>query len=394
MDINYDNELKNDFHRKELRLKEALRAAGADACLLTATVNLYYLTGNVFSGYAYFPAEGEPHYFIKRPVGLTGERIHAIRKPEQMPEFFAEAGLTMPKTLFLEADELTYNEYCRLKTLFDPKETGNATALLRSLRAIKTPWEIAQVRQAARAHEATYREIPACFRPGMTDLEFQFEIEKRMRRNGSFGLFRAFGANMDIFMGSILAGKNAETPSAFDFALGGAGMHPSVPLGANGTPLKEGTAVMVDMAGNYTAYMTDMTRVFSVGKLPDIAYKAHQVALDIQQEIQETAGPGTPCADLYRLAAQRAERAGLAGNFMGTKQQARFVGHGVGLQINELPVLAPRSREVLQPGMVFALEPKFVLPQTGAVGIENTFLVTDRGVEKITQSEESIQPLY
>lgn len=393
MDTTIDNELKNDLHQKELRLQKALRTAGADGCVLTATVNLYYMTGQVFSGYAYFPAEGEPHYFVKRPTGLPGESIHFIRKPEQIPELFAEAGLKRPENLFLEADELTYNEYCRLKQLFAPKETGNATTLMRSLRAIKTPWEIGQTRQAARVHEAVYREIPACFRPGMTDLELQFEIEKRMRRNGSFGLFRAFGANMDIFMGSILAGANAETPSAFDFALGGAGMHPSVPLGANGTPLTNGTAVMIDMAGNYTAYMTDMTRVFSVGKLPGAAYKAHQVALDIQQEILETAGPGTRCADLYRLAAGRAEKAGLTGNFMGTKQQAKFIGHGVGLQINELPVLAPRSQETLQPGMVFALEPKFVIPGTGAVGIENTFLVTDRGLEKITQSEESIRPL-
>lgn len=386
-----DPELKNDLQRKGARIREALQTAGADGCLLSSGVNLYYTTGTIFSGYAYFPAEGEPHFFIKRPSGLPGERIHPIRKPEQMPECFAEAGLKLPRKLFLEADELPYNEYVRLHALFHPAETGNATALMRTLRAVKTPWEIDQIRRSARAHEATYREIPACYRPRITDLELQFEIERHMRRNGSFGLFRAFGSNMDIFMGSILAGENAETPSAFDFALGGAGMHPSVPLGANGTVLKAGMSVMIDMAGNYTAYMTDMTRVFSVGRLSGEAYRAHRVALDIQQEIQDTAAPGTPCAELYRLAAERAEKAGLSSCFMGTKQQAKFVGHGVGIQINELPVLAPRSKETLQPGMVFALEPKFVIPGTGAVGIENTFLVTDRGLEKITRSDESIR---
>ncbi len=96
----------------------------------------------------------------------------------------------------------------------------------------------------------------------MTDLEFQYEIEKRMRKNGSLGLFRAFGANMDIFMGSILAGDNAECPSPFDFALGGEGINSSCPLGANGTPLTDGTAIMVDMAGNYTAYITDRPAYF------------------------------------------------------------------------------------------------------------------------------------
>lgn len=379
-----------DLHLKWQRIRQAMQQAHADGCLLTVDVNLYYVTGTVFSGYVYFPAEGEPHFFIKRPVGVEGERIHYIRKPEQMPEIFASACLPMPRKLLLEGDELPYNEYVRLLSVFNPAETGNATSMLRALRAVKTPWEIGQIRQAARAHEATYRTIPECFRPGMTDLQLQYEIEKRMRENGSFGLFRAFGANMDIFMGSILAGDNAQTPSAFDFALGGAGMHPSVPLGANGTQLKEGTAVMIDMAGNYTAYMTDMTRVYSVGKLSETAYKAHHTALTIQAEIEHAARPGVCCADVYAIAARITAEEKLSDYFMGTTQQAKFVGHGVGIQINELPVFTPRSKEVLEPGMVFALEPKFVIPGTGAVGIENTFLVTDNGIEKITQFEEEI----
>ena len=179
---------------------------------------------------------------------------------------------------------------------------------------------------------------------------------------------------MDIYMGSILAGENAETPSPFDFALGGGGIDASCPLGANGTLLKEGTAIMVDMAGNYTAYMTDMTRVFSVGRLTEEAYRAHQVALTIQQEVENATRPGTACSDLYNIAANIAKKEGLSANFMGTEQQAKFVGHGIGIQINELPVLTPRSKEELLPNMVFALEPKFVIPGVGAVGIENSFL--------------------
>lgn len=195
---------------------------------------------------------------------------------------------------------------------------------------------------------------------------------------------------MDIYMGSILAGENAECPSPFDFALGGEGMDSSCPLEANGTVLKDGTAIMVDMAGNYTAYLTDMTRVFSVGKLSGFAYKAHQTALAIQQEIESIAKPGTSCADLYNIAAEMAQKEGLASYFMGTKQQAKFVGHGIDIQINELPVLTPRSKETLQPNMVFALEPKFVIPEIGAVGIENSYLVTETGIEKLTLFKEDI----
>lgn len=387
-------ELINDLKLKWTRMQQGMKEMQADGCLLTVDVNLYYTTGRIYSGYFYLPVEGEPWFFVKRPNSFSGSHIQYIRKPEQMAEQFAECGIPLPEKLLLEADELTYNDYVRLKAIFNPKETANATTFMRALREIKTPYEISLFRISAEKHAAVYAEIPECFRPGMTDLELQYEIEKRMRVHGSLGLFRAFGANMDIFMGSILAGANAETPSPFDFALGGGGMDPSCPLGANGTVLKEGTAIMVDMAGNYTAYMTDMTRVFSVGKLPEAAYHAHQTALHIQNEIEMKVKPGTVCSELYAIAIGIAEKEGLSPYFMGTEQQAKFVGHGIGIQINELPVLTPRSKEQLQPNMVFALEPKFVIPEVGAVGIENSFLVTENGLEKLTHFPEDIIELH
>lgn len=382
--------LIHDYQMKWMRIQKVMQEKGADGFLLSNGINLFYTTGRMYNGYFYLPAEGKPYFFIKRPNGIEGEHVIYLRKPEQLPDLFRENNLLMPEKLLLEADELSYSDYIRLQNIFQPKECMNATAILRQIRRVKTPWEIEQTRLCARRHEAVYREIPSCFKLGMTDLDFQFEIENRMRKHGSLGLFRAFGPNMDIYMGSILTGSNAETPSPFDFALGGGGMDASCPLGANGTPLKEGMAIMVDMAGNYTPYMTDMTRVFSVGKLTDKAYHAHEVSRRIHQEIEVAVRPGVACADLYQLALRIVEEEGLTAYFMGTKQQAKFVGHGVGLQINELPVLTPRSKEILEENMIFALEPKFVLPEIGAVGVENTYLVTAQGCEKLTLSPEEI----
>jgi len=147
---------------------------------------------------------------------------------------------------------------------------------------------------------------------------------------------------------------------------------------------------MVDMAGNYTPWMTDMTRVFSMGKTSELAYKAHEVSREIHAKIESIVKPGTACADLYNIAMDIVKNNDLEAYFMGTVQQAKFIGHGVGLEINEPPVLTPRSKEVLEPNIVFALEPKFVIPQVGAVGNENTLLVTETGVEKITVFEENI----
>ena len=385
--------MENELELKWRRIQQAMRQEEADGCLLTMNMNLYYVSGQVFNGYFYLPAEGRPYWFVKRLTIPETNQVHVIRKPEQIPDFFRDLNLAMPRKLLLEADELSYNEYIRLQHVFRAEATGNASALIRHIRMIKTPWEIEQMRISARKHEAVYREIPACYRPGMRDIELQIEIEKRMRVHGSLGYFRAFGSNMDIFMGSLLAGENAGEPSPFDFALGGAGMHASGPLGANGTLLREGTTVMADMSGNYTAYQTDMTRVFSIGKLPDRAYRVHRVALEIQARMERTAKPGVPCAELYRDALAMAGQEGLEDCFMGTRFQAKFVGHGVGLEINELPVLTTRSKDILQPGMTFAFEPKFVLAGIGAVGIENTFLGTDSGVEKMTLLDENITEL-
>ena len=385
--------MENELELKWRRIQQAMRQEEADGCLLTMNMNLYYVSGQVFNGYFYLPAEGRPYWFVKRLTVPETNQVHVIRKPEQIPELFRDLNLAMPRKLLLEADELSYNEYIRLQHVFRAEATGNASALIRHIRMIKTPWEIEQMRISARKHEAVYREIPAGYRPGMRDIELQIEIEKRMRVHGSLGYFRAFGSNMDIFMGSLLAGENAGEPSPFDFALGGAGLHASGPVGANGTLLREGTTVMADMSGNYTAYQTDMTRVFSIGKLPDRAYRVHRVALEIQARMERTAKPGVPCAELYRDALAMAGQEGLEDCFMGTRFQAKFVGHGVGLEINELPVLTTRSKDILQPGMTFAFEPKFVLAGIGAVGIENTFLVTDSGVEKMTLLDENITEL-
>ena len=223
--------MENELELKWRRIQQAMRQEEADGCLLTMNMNLYYVSGQVFNGYFYLPAEGRPYWFVKRLTIPETNQVHVIRKPEQIPDFFRDLNLAMPRKLLLEADELSYNEYIRLQHVFRAEATGNASALIRHIRMIKTPWEIEQMRISARKHEAVYREIPACYRPGMRDIELQIEIEKRMRVHGSLGYFRAFGSNMDIFVGSLLAGENAGEPSPFDFALGGTGMHASGPLG-------------------------------------------------------------------------------------------------------------------------------------------------------------------
>jgi len=381
---------QDDLNIRLMRLQQMLIEAGGDAALISTDVNIYYLTGTLFAGCIFLPAEGKPIWFVQRPSGLTGEHAIYIRKTEDIPAALKERNVPLPETLFLETDQITHNEFLRFETAFHPLKIENMTILLRKARMIKTPWEIEQFRFSAKKHAEVFREIPALFQKGMTEIEFQIEIERVMRKNGSIGYFRTFGANMKVFMASLLSGKNADVPSPIDFALGGRGIHPILPIGASDNLIVEGSAIMIDFAGNFTAYQSDMTRVFSFGKLPAIAYRAHQVSIDMHCRFMEEAKPGTACSDIYNLALDTAGKSGFSANFMGFSQQAKFVGHGIGLEINEPPVLMNRSGDFLQQGMVIAFEPKFVLPDIGAVGIENTYLVTESGVEQLTIGEEEI----
>ena len=389
----YNDEIRPELHRRWDNLRSALAEQGGDALLVTTNVNLFYVSGRVFSGMAYLTPRSEPLFFVRRPTGLSGEGVIYIRKPEEIPERLAERGLPSPRTLLLESDSVSYSEYLRYTKIFRPTQVENGTRLLRDARSIKSPYEIAKLKESGRLHAELYRQIPSLYRPGMTDIELSAAIEYRSRMLGSLGIFRIFGQSMEIFVGSLLAGDNADTPSPYDFALGGAGLDNSLPVGSDGTRLSEGMSVMVDMGGNFTGYMTDMTRVFSVGRLPELAYRAHETALEIERAVIAAAAPGTPVAELYDRAVRIASQAGLSDYFMGHRQQAGFIGHGIGIEINESPVLAPRSKDILRPGMVFALEPKFVIPSVGAVGIENSFVVTDTGSEPLTVLDEAIVQL-
>lgn len=375
------------------KIRVLMAQQNIDAALITCNVNLIYTYGCVVSGYLYLPLHSPALLFIKRPNNITGEHVFPIRKPEQIIDLLKEKGLPLPQKLMLEGDEISYTEYNRLAAIFPEAEVVNGTPLIRQARSVKTPVEVELFRRSGLLHAKAYEQIPTVYRPGMTDIEFSIEIERLMRLQGNLGIFRVFGQSMEIFMGSVLTGDNAAVPSPYDFALGGEGLDPALPGGANKTPLREGQSVMVDLGGNFNGYMGDMSRVFSVGKLSEEAYTAHRVCLEIQKEVSLMAQPGAVCEDLYNKAIEIVTKAGFADKFMGIGQQAKFIGHGIGLEINEAPVLAPRIKQELEPGMVFALEPKIIIPGVGPVGIENSWIVTQEGVEKLTLCEEEIVEL-
>ncbi len=378
-----ENNLQNDLLLRIMKLQNRMAHNNMGGLLLSSNVNLFYLSGKIFMGYIWLPVEGEPWFFVRRPVNLEGSNVCSIRKPEDIIPLLAEHNVRVEGPVMLEGDMLTYNEWNRLAALFGSAEVQNGSTLLREARSIKTPYEISMLMESARRQSDVYRTIPSIFRPGMTDNQLSIELERAMRLAGNLGLFRVSGPSMEVFMGSLLTGDNASAPSAYDFALGGEGIHPSIPIGQNGSPLNPGQSVMIDLNGNFTGYIADLTRTFSVGSLPKEALDAHKVAMEIEDQLARLGKPGVTGEELYEAALRLAAAHNLSDKFMGLTQQAKFVGHGVGLEINELPVLGVRSRIPLEPGMAIAIEPKFVFPGIGAVGLEDTYIVGGKGMECI-----------
>ena len=377
----------DEFELRLSKIRSEMEATSTEALLLTDNANIYYLTGRVFAGYAYIPLKGMPIFFVKRPVELEGDGIVYIRKPE---EITASIGMSAPSNIALELDVLPYSMASRLIPVFPGAEIRNASPLMRTVRAVKTPLAMDMLRQSGAKHTRVYRRIPGLFQEGMSDYDLQVSIEHLSRLQGCLGQFRISGDTMELYMGNVLAGRNADAPSPYDFAMGGAGMDPSLPVGANGTLITPGTTVMVDINGNYNGYMTDMTRVFALGDLEPLAERAHKCSIDIHHALCDMMRPGTPAKALWEKAEQIVTEADLKPYYMGHRQHAGFIGHGVGIEINELPVIAPRSRDIIQEGNVIALEPKFVIPHVGAVGIENTYIVHSDRVECITLAPEEI----
>jgi HAD superfamily hydrolase (TIGR01549 family) len=380
-----------DLTDKLDRIFAHMQQLGFDSLVVSDNANKYYLTGRVFAGYLYLTAADKGlTAFVLRNLPLTGDRVFNVRKPEQMLEVIEREKLPLPGNTAFELSQTSWATVQRLAAALGVEKFGNADTVLMQARSVKTPFEIKLIEECGMKHDRVYSRIPGLYRNGMTDIELQIEIERLTRLEGSIGIMRTVGDDLEINMGNVLTGENADCPSPYDFAMGGAGANQALPVGGDGTIIRRGTSVMVDTNGVFNGYMTDMTRTFALGKLPELAMKAHQLSIDICKEIARLGVPGAECKELYNHAEKMSEEAGMQEYFMGHRSQAGFIGHGMGVAVNEQPVLAPRSKSVLTVGNVIALEPKFVIPQVGAVGIENTYVVTENGMRCLTHSPEEI----
>ena len=195
--------------------------------------------------------------------------------------------------------------------------------------------------------------------------------------------------NQECFYGLVLSGDSGCVSNYMDAPLGGMGPCPAAPRGASEKKIKKGEPVILDMVSAYNGYVVDCTRTFSIGKLETKLQNAMDVSLMIQEAVVDGFKSGANLRDLYDTAVSMAHKSSLGDFFMGCgKEKARFIGHGVGLELDELPVIAEGFDFILGENMTLAIEPKILFPSIGAVGVENTWASKKDGAEKITDLED------
>jgi Xaa-Pro aminopeptidase len=366
--------------------RETLGASGLDGALVLAGVDLYYLAGTRQSGALWVPARGEPALLVRRSLARARSES-AVRDVRPFPpsrELAAVTGARGRVGTTLDVVPAATLDWWR-RQLPAVAEWADVSGPLRAQRSVKSSAEIAILREGARRLSGVLGEVPSFLRPGMREIDLSAEIEHRLRRAGNEGSPRLRTFNAELFVGLAVAGAGAAVPGFFDGPVAGSGLHPAYPLGASERPIGRDEPVLVDFTAVFGGYVVDMTRMAVCGALaPDLA-RALEVARDIQAEVAAALRPGAVPEDLWSRALAMAGEAGLGDCFMGPPgDQARFVGHGVGLELDEPPVLAPGSRVPLRAGQTVAVEPKFVFPGRGAVGIENTWVVTESGGERLT----------
>ncbi len=386
---------RGEIEHRIAGFQAALRSDGLDGAIVVQEVDLFYLSGTAQSAHLIVPAQGEPALYVRKTLERARsetplERVEPLHSLRDLPGALAACGLTGGR-LGLELDVLPAALYLGYERRLEGFELADCSGALRRLRAVKSTLEVANVLAAAEMLSHVTEWMARHARPGITEIELAAELERELRLAGHQGLIRFRGFNQELFYGSVLAGPSAAVPGATETPIVGPGPNVAVSKGASRRPIERGEPIVVDLVGSHEGYLADQTRTFSLGRLERRFEEAYEAAREVLHRVAAAARPGVTGASLYEAAHDLArEREG----FMGAgDERVSFVGHGFGLEIDELPLLARGWEEPLESGMVFALEPKLLFPGEGAVGIENSYLVVEEGVERLTSAPEDLVEL-
>jgi Xaa-Pro dipeptidase len=385
---------------KEIRerikaLQGLLREHHIDGALILQRVALYYFTGTEQDAHLWIPVARGPLLMVRKSLDRALretplEKVVPLPSYSQLPEYLEEHEGALPQKIGLELDVLPVNMFRAYQKAFPGTSLVDIAPLVRQVRTVKSPHEISLIQKAAEIGDRLYDRIPEFLEEAKTEMALAMKAEAFYRGQGHPGLVRMRSFNAETVYGHIMAGPSLAVPSWNAGPTGGPGLGPYASQGSSRAKIAPRTPLLVDYVSCVEGYISDQTRIFSKGRLPEKFYRAHQVMLEVQDALADKARPGALAGDLYAAAIKIVERAGLSEGFMGHPQPVPFVGHGIGLELDEWPVIGRNSGHILRNGHVIALEPKVIFPGQGAAGIENTFVVRDHGMEKLNRFPDEI----
>lgn len=382
---------KSEIDARIQAFQGTLAQLGLDGALIVHHTNLFYLSGTSQSGHLFVPRDGKPVLMIRKSYNRALqespiEQILEVKSLKQIPDLLGQKGFSLA-TLGLELDVIPYNTWQFYQKIFKDSKLSDISDPLKKIRMIKSSYEIGLLAGACTVLDQVFADVPAMVREGMTEIELASLFEAGMRRRGYGGCSKMRAFNQDFFLGNVTTGASGAIPSYFDGPVSGSGLTPANnPHGAGWKTIGRDEIIYIDYTCVVNGYTADGARMFVLGSLSDQLQQAHAASLAILEAIAAMIRPGVICEEIYLKSAELAAQMGLQDHFMGMGNDGvRFIGHGVGLELDEYPIFAKGVKMPLAVGMTFALEPKFVFPQ-GAIGIENTYALTGDGVQVLTRA--------
>jgi Xaa-Pro aminopeptidase len=380
-----------ESRRRTTAMQKRLQEQGLDGSLFVFPIDVYYYAGTRQNSTLWIPAEGEPMLLVRKSYARAKEEspVADVRPFPASKDFPALFDGRIQKIGFT-FDVAPVQQLHFYSKLLPGREFIDISGPHRQLRSVKSAFELERLRLAAAASCAVFAAVPSFLKRGMREIDIAAEMECRLRKAGSEGYVRVRSFNQELFMG-LAVSAGAASYGFVDGPVSGRGLSAASPHGSSTELVRENEPILLDYCFVRQGYISDMARVFVFGRLDAELQRAFEVSLEIQDALQQALKPGAICQELFFKAAAMAEEAGFGKNFMGMPgEQAKFVGHGVGLELDELPVLAQGFDAPLQAGQTVAIEPKFLIPGKGGIGIENDFAVTADGGEKLTNMPDQI----
>jgi len=369
---------------------------GIEALLVIQKMDFYYLSGTTQDGVLFLPLEGNPLLMVKRELERAKvesplENVVALKSLREIPSLIQTYWPRLPRRLGLEFDVLPVSDYLRLQELFPGVRFVDISSILRETRKIKSPFEIDLVRAAGKIGKRVYQEARKILKKGMTEIEFGGRLEAVAKKYGHEGLLRLRSLNYEAYTWHVLSGPTGGIVSHSDSPMGGLGLSPAFPVGASRRVMRAHEPILVDFGTCCHGYQADETRMFSIGKMKQKFIDAYKACREIHDAVLEETRPGADCEAIFMKTLQLADKLGYKDSYLGPPGlQTRFIAHGIGLELNELPFIAKGRSYPLEKGMTFALEPKIVFPGEGSAGIEDTVVVTENRYEILTPVSKNI----